>query len=45
MRERIRLRPSPFVSPAKGFLEVNLQGPEDQFALGAAILAADADTP
>jgi alanine-synthesizing transaminase len=45
-RHGLRVHPGFFFDfPAEAFLVVSLLGPEDAFARGAAILAADADTP
>jgi alanine-synthesizing transaminase len=45
-RHGLRVHPGFFFDfPAEDFLVVSLLGPEDEFARGVAILAADADTP
>jgi aspartate/methionine/tyrosine aminotransferase len=45
-RHGLRVHPGFFFDfPAEAFLVVSLLGPEDEFARGAAILAADADAP
>lgn len=45
-RHGLRVHPGFFFDfPSEAFLVVSLLGPEDEFACGAAIIAADADTP
>ncbi len=45
-RHGLRVHPGFFFDfPTEAFLVVSLLGPEDEFTRGAAILAADADTP
>jgi hypothetical protein len=45
-RHGLRVHPGFFFDfPGEAFLVVSLLGPEDEFARGAAMLAADADAP